>query len=808
MNRHADTDNSAFSSAACSCSKETDTGTGLFPAIKTVPFISERKRRSVYMKAAACFPEGQKETGLFTLTAGILCNRLYGWTLKSEEILKIGLENLASAVTGKDASGLLPLEMKTVYTSDPAAPVLRQQKNNGEILQNSLFETEEPAKTDRISIPGSVFKDLQRVVQDSFSFGDARSALLSTGEQKECGCFYTPRDLSFLLAEAVCYRDEWNRPADQSETAENRLIPEVLDPACGGGNLLLAVLMLLQKRGFDSKEIIPHLHGCDTDPAAVLAARCAVVFSARDTVIPGNICTGDLLSISKTDSDRFDAVIMNPPYLGHKALTELKTSLDPRFREVFSDKSDCSYCFYKLAQEQLRSGGVLAVLSSRYFMEADSAASLREFLISHFTITHIIDFYGQRLKEWPGIDPLIMTAIKKTFPDSMPHISYKNSAKETRVLVTRPDYIPVQAVSSVHAVHSIRRALALSGSDELQKRSQQENSNCAGSASLLYDQPGDPISEKIPFLTFESTLSNENTLTCESTPAGKKTLPAGNIPSVRATAVPVWHPLSPEEQLILETAAKISRSYGKCLGDVCESFQGIISGCDAAFVRGKDHPDCKTMTGYLRPWIKSTGVLRDRIDGAQGRLFYIGRADKPDPDQIAVLEPYRSRLEKRRETRNGRIPWYALQWERNPESFIGVKIVWPYKADRSAFRVDRSGAFFSADIYGMTVKDTHWDPDLLAALLNTPFYDRYYKCIGKKLGFSQYEYYPNTVMRLQLPDPDILRGAIDRNREAVVDNFSCCDIINYRGQSGSQKTEAQQLQHELQLALDRLARQP
>lgn len=90
-----------------------------------------------------------------------------------------------------------------------------------------------------------------------------------------------------------------------------------------------------------------------------------------------------------------------------------------------------------------------------------------------------------------------------------------------------------------------------------------------------------------------------------------------------------------------------------------------------------------------------------------------------------------------------------------------MKIVWPYKSDRNAFRVDRTGAFFSADVYGMTVTDPEWDPDLLAALLNTPFYDRLFKSFGKKLGASLYEYYPNTVMRLKLPDPKALRQALN-----------------------------------------------
>jgi adenine-specific DNA-methyltransferase len=116
--------------------------------------------------------------------------------------------------------------------------------------------------------------------------------------------------------------------------------------------------------------------------------------------------------------------------------------------------------------------------------------------------------------------------------------------------------------------------------------------------------------------------------------------------------------------------------------------------------------------------------------------------------------PYRDRLEKRRECRLGKIPWYALQWPRNKKNFESPKIVFPYKAEKNRFALDKNRFYFSADVYGITSEEIPLAA--LTVLLNTPIYDFYFKAIAKKLGNALFEYYPSTLMRLKLPSPDNL----------------------------------------------------
>lgn len=69
--------------------------------------------------------------------------------------------------------------------------------------------------------------------------------------------------------------------------------------------------------------------------------------------------------------------------------------------------------------------------------------------------------------------------------------------------------------------------------------------------------------------------------------------------------------------------------------------------------------------------------------------------------------------------------------------------------------MDHQGAYFSADIYGLKLiplLKRNYHEDALTALLNSRVYDYYFKSFAKKLGNDLYEYYPNTVMQLKIPD--------------------------------------------------------
>ncbi|MDK2906000.1 MAG: adenine-specific DNA-methyltransferase [Eubacteriaceae bacterium] len=216
-----------------------------------------------------------------------------------------------------------------------------------------------------------------------------------------------------------------------------------------------------------------------------------------------------------------------------------------------------------------------------------------------------------------------------------------------------------------------------------------------------------------------------------------------------------WRLYKPVTKSIID---KIEKRSSLALSDLAECFQGIITGCDKAFVFEKDQvPFDLTDQILLKPWLKSKDLKVGSLLPAQKLLIYTDQLDRleHEPQLLEYLNAFKDRLSNRRECRTGIRPWYFLQWGRKRENFETTKIVFPYKASQNRFAVDHQGAYFSADIYGLKLiplLKRNYHEDALTALLNSRVYDYYFKSFAKKLGNDLYEYYPNTVMQLKIPD--------------------------------------------------------
>jgi adenine-specific DNA-methyltransferase len=199
---------------------------------------------------------------------------------------------------------------------------------------------------------------------------------------------------------------------------------------------------------------------------------------------------------------------------------------------------------------------------------------------------------------------------------------------------------------------------------------------------------------------------------------------------------------------------KIEKSCSYTLKDICISNQGIITGCDRAFIVNEQIINEKKLeTDIIRPWIKSSSIYRTSSKREKLYILYTNDIDiiQKYPNIFDHIAPYKDKLLSRRECRKGVRRWYELQWGRNKNIFEGEKIIFPYKARCNNFVLD-SGSYFSADIYSMSIsKETVMNYEFLLFLLNSPIYEFYFKSFGKKLGGNLYEYYPNSVMELKVP---------------------------------------------------------
>ncbi|MDD4834433.1 MAG: N-6 DNA methylase [Lutispora sp.] len=376
----------------------------------------------------------------------------------------------------------------------------------------------------------------------------------------------------------------------------------------------------------------------------------------------------EILQKSKFWSRKYDYIIGNPPYVGHKELTmDYKRWLLDEYKEVFRDKSDLSYCFYQRALETVADEGMITYISSRYFMESPTGRNLRKYLQNRSKIIQIVDFYGEEIFKGVGV----ATAIFFLSPDD---------SGDNRIEIWKYDRGKIKNIDSKDfQIFNVKQD------------------------KLLEDR---------------------------------------------------WILISDDKRYKLDTieaACKIR------LKDIAESFQGIITGCDKAFIM--DELMIKTLSieeELLKPWIKNSHVDRYRVKESNLKLIYSDYIDEPlkYPNSIMHIEKYRDRLEQRRECKKGMRLWHQLQWGRIPQLFMKDKIVYPYKSKSNRFALDTKGCFCSADVYSFTLKDgvEGYTLPFLLGVLNSSIYEFYFKLFAKNMGSGVFDYYPNTVMELKIPD--------------------------------------------------------
>lgn len=218
-----------------------------------------------------------------------------------------------------------------------------------------------------------------------------------------------------------------------------------------------------------------------------------------------------------------------------------------------------------------------------------------------------------------------------------------------------------------------------------------------------------------------------------------------------------WVLLSPEKYEIFSI---VEEKGSLALMDIADSYQGIITGCDRAFiVNCDDIEEHGIEESLLRPWIKNSNISKHAIKPGSQFLIYSDfiKSEEDFPNAIKYIGSWRNRLQERRECKRGVRSWYQLQWGRSNEIFETPKIIYPFKSSSSRFAVDEAGNYCSADVYSLKLKKEYKGSmtlEYVAAILNSRLFEFYFKCYAKKIGEALYDYYPNTVLRMKIPFPE------------------------------------------------------
>ena len=246
-------------------------------------------------------------------------------------------------------------------------------------------------------------KNIELVKTEGDTLGDAYEFLIgqfASESGKKAGEFYTPQKVSELITRLTLI-----------DNLSNQNI-KVCDPAMGSGSLLLN----FKKYVPDAKQVT--YFGQEINVSTYNLARMNMILHG---VSPSqqHLRLGNTLESNwPNDSDnRFDAVVMNPPY-SLKWSADEKYLRDPRFSEygVLPPKSKADYAFLLHGLFHLKEHGRMAiVLPQGVLFRESSEGTIRRKLLEKGVIDAIIGLPGHLFYNTPI--PAIVIVLKKDKTD-------------------------------------------------------------------------------------------------------------------------------------------------------------------------------------------------------------------------------------------------------------------------------------------------------------------------------------------------------------------------------------------------------
>ena len=285
------------------------------------------------------------------------------------------------------------------------------------------------------------------------SLGQVYESLLSGGDQtgkprKARGAYYTPSAIvDYILQNTLIQR------LSQNPTDSLRL----LDPACGGGIFLLSAYQLLlswylQKHlkhsrlstqpifkaengnwhltfAERSRILHAHIYGIDLDPGAIEITRLSLELQCLAGELwrsPVQVCDlsqnlqCDNTILRKDNSDEFDIVIGNPPYLDSEWMTvhlaDWRSYCTTRYQTAIGNW-DLFCIFIEKSLMLCKPEGFVSLVVPNKLASADYAAVARSILTRQATLLALRD-YAKTFAFSASVYPLVYVAQKSTLPDA------------------------------------------------------------------------------------------------------------------------------------------------------------------------------------------------------------------------------------------------------------------------------------------------------------------------------------------------------------------------------------------------------
>jgi type I restriction enzyme M protein len=214
--------------------------------------------------------------------------------------------------------------------------------------------------------------------EESHAFGDIYESILKEMQSAgSSGEFYTPRALTDFMAYII-----------QPQIGE-----KMVDFACGTGGFITSWLKELDKRVItadDREELNTSIYGIEKKQFPYMLCVTNMLLHGIDTpsIYHSNSLTKDVLNF--TDDDKFDVILMNPPYGGNEK-SDVKSHFPSDMRS-----SETADLFIVLIMYRLKENGRAAVIIPDGFLFGVDGAKLaiKTQLLRQFNLHTIVRLPG------------------------------------------------------------------------------------------------------------------------------------------------------------------------------------------------------------------------------------------------------------------------------------------------------------------------------------------------------------------------------------------------------------------------------
>lgn len=548
-------------------------------------------------------------------------------------------------------------------------------------------------------------------------------------KQKETGAHFTPVALAELIARKLLK----DYKGDKSSTIK------VLDPACGDGELLLAVYKIgiemqykLELIGVDS----------DMDSIHIAKARLNAVGCTnfnlvnRDFLeVVSEVEDFDLFSQEKEEIIPADIIIANPPYVRTQILgTDKAQELGKKFD--LKGRVDLYQVFLVAMTTLLKANGTIGVITSNRYLNTKGGESIRKFLVSNYDISEIID-----LGDTKFFNAAVLPAIffgKKIKDNSLPVKKNKN-----------PDFLKIY-------------------------EDNQDSNEVIKSYDTLVD------------------LLEVNKTGIYSIEDKNYSVSLGKIISPENYKEP-WVLATDEEYAWFMKVKNRSFATIKTFADVKV---GVKTTADTVFIRSdwEKLPENQIPEDeLLHPIVSSDQTVKWKVDLSNNKkkILYphevkLGVRKVIElnnfPNARNYLESHRERLEGRKYVIKAKRKWYEIWVPHDPAKWPKPKVVFPDISLNPRFFFDDEGTIVDGNCYWITPKEnvSHDILFLIMGMANSNFMSKYHDiAFQNKLYSGRRRYLTQYVSKYPLPDPDSVsaKKIISLVKDIVFGNLELNNVL-------------------------------